>query len=73
MTFGTLKFTSRRKLNSAYLYTNLHIQIRVAGMTQKTDFFFFLQCLFNTKKSVKFVGFLILLVTFIKFGLLANW
>ena len=30
MTFGTLKFTSRRKLNSAYLYTNLHIQIRVA-------------------------------------------
>ena len=30
MTFGTLKFTSWRKLNSAYLYTNLHIQIRVA-------------------------------------------
>ena len=30
MTFGTLKFTSRSELNSAYLYTNLHIQIRVA-------------------------------------------
>ena len=30
MTFGTLKFTSRRNLNSAYLYTNLHIQNRVA-------------------------------------------
>ena len=37
MTFGTLKFTSGRKLNSAYLYPNLHFQIRVAGMMQKTD------------------------------------
>ena len=39
MTFGTLKFTSRRKLNSAYLYTNLHIQIRVAEWRRKQRFF----------------------------------
>ena len=41
MTFGTLKFTSRRKLNSAYLYTNLHIQICVAEWRRKQRFFLY--------------------------------
>ena len=40
MTFGTLKFTSGRKLNSAYLYTNLHIFKFVLRNDAENRFFF---------------------------------
>ena len=40
MTFGTLKFTLRRKLNSAYLYTNLHIfKFVLRNDAENRDFF----------------------------------
>ena len=64
MTFGTLKFTSRRKLNSAYLYTNLHIQIRVAEWRRKQRFFLHVYLtqkvcevcrLFNSSSNVAFI------------------